>query len=525
MKKSNNSATLTVFLMILAMLVSKLLGMFRGVLLAAAYGTGETATAFSAASRIPLSFFDIIFASAILGCFIPVYNSFKDGNKNREQTEFTAIYLNFMLILTGAFALLGIVFARPLLNLIAPGLLPDTLERAVLLLRIMFPLIVFAAASYTFVGVLQSNDSYIAPAFISAISNILIIVYFLFFDASFGIVGLAVTYSVAWFIQLLTLLIPVIKKGYRHKLILDFKNESFIVALKLTPPIIMGSWLSPVCMLLSMRFATLIQTSGAIPSFEYAMNLFTVITGITTYGVCNYIFPKLSAQAGNGNDAFASTGRIGLMSALLMTVPIASIVMALAPEGISIIYLRGSFDASSAEKVTLILRTLVPGMIGFTLVEFLSRTFYAVKTPKYVVMSVVIGIAVNIAMLFVLINLFKMDIEALGISYSVAILASGISMLVFSSLKIKGFFSFSFIFNMVKIFASGAVSAFLMLLLGSLTDNSAYTRGLVLNVVYAALVACLGVVVYFALLLIFRENTVVSFLKSNFKLKRGDKVE
>ncbi len=513
MERKTKSATFTVLLMIVAMLISKVLGMFRGVLLAAAYGTTENATAFSAASRIPLSFFDIVFASAILGCFIPVYNSFSGENKKQDQNSFTAIYLNFLLLLTGAVALLGVIFAEQLLELVAPGLLPETRTLAVLLLRIMFPLIVFAAASYTFVGVLQSNGEYIVPAFISAVSNILIIAYFLFFNKIFGIKGLAIAQTAAWMVQLLTLVVPVIKSGYRHKLLLDFKNKGFVTAIKLTPPIIMGSWLSPVCMLLSMRFATYTATQGAIPSFEYAINLFTVITGITTYGVCNYIFPKLSSQANDSLDGFAETGRLGLVSALLMTVPIAATVITLAPEGVSVIYLRGSFDVRAAENVTLILRALVPGMIGFTLVEFLSRTFYAMKKPRYVVVSVVLGILANLVALWVLIDVFSFDIGALGIAYSVGILVSGISMLIFSVVCIKGFFDFVYLLNLIKILISGVISATLMLVLKSALGLDPYTQGFFVNVLFAVLIAAFGIIVYFVLLFVFREKTILSLKK------------
>lgn len=513
MEKKSRSATVTVLLMIVAMLISKVLGMFRGVLLAAAYGTTENATAFSAASRIPLSFFDIVFASAILGCFIPVYNSFNEGNKEKDRNAFTAIYLNFILLLTGVFALLGIVFAESLIEIVAPGMLPETKELSVFLLRIMFPLIIFAASSYTFVGVLQSNDSYIAPAFISAVSNVIIILYFLFFDGSFGIKGLAVTYSLAWLAQLLTLVVPVIKTGFKYKLLLDFKNKGFVFALKLTPPIIMGSWLSPVCMLLSMRFATYTATQGAIPSFEYAMNLFTVITGITTYGVCNYIFPKLSSQANVSSENFAQTGRLGLVSALLMTVPISAAVLSLAPEGISIVYLRGSFDSTAAEKVVTILTSLVPGMLGFTLVEFLSRTFYAMKKPKFVVISVVIGIVTDLFMLWLLIGLLDMDILALGISYSAGILSAGLSMLVFAAVNIKGFFDSKFLFDLLKILVSGVASAGVMILVKALIGTDAYTCGFFMNVITAIITVLAGCAAYFVLLFILRENTV-SLLKS-----------
>ncbi len=513
MKRKTNSATLTVAFMIVAMVISKVLGMFRGVLLASAYGTSESATAFSAASRIPLSFFDMVFASAILGCFIPVYNSFTGDNKKKEQNSFTAIYLNFLLLVTGVLALFGIVLADQLISLVAPGLEAETHTLAVLLLRIMFPLIIFAAASYTLVGVLQSNDEYIAPAFISAISNLLVIVYFLFFNSYFGIKGLAVAYTLGWLVQLITLIAPTLKKGYRHRLLFDFKSEGFVTAMKLTPPIMMGSWLSPVCMLVSMRFATYTATQGAIPAFEYAINLFTVITGITTYGVCNYIFPKLSAQANTETDDFAKTGRIGLLSALLMTVPIASVVLALAPEGIAIVYLRGSFNTDSAEMVTSILKALVPGMLGFTLIEFLSRTFYAIKKPKYVVISAIIGIVTDLVMLLVLVKGLSLGITALGISYSLGVLSAGLSMLFFSAIHIKGFYDTKYVINLLKILLSGVASSSCMLLIKKLIYSDAYSKGFLFNVFYAIAIALVGVIIYVGVLLLLRETTIASITK------------
>lgn len=517
MRKKFKSPSFTVAVMIFAMLISKLLGMFRGVLLAASYDISEAATAFSAASRIPLSFFDIIFASAILGCFIPVYNSFNDKNSQAEKNVFTSVFLNFLLLITGVVALLGIVFAEQLINIVAPGLLPETEKLAVLLLRIMFPLIVFAAASYTFVGVLQSNDEYIVPAFISAVSNILIIVYFIFFDERFGIVGLAVAYTLAWFVQLLTLVLPIKKAKFKYKFLLDFKHHGFLQALKMTPSVIMGSWLAPVCLLISMRFATLIDVHGAVPSFEYAVNLFTVITGITTYGVCNYIFPKLSTLANGEREDFASTGRLGLTSALLMTVPIAAIVFSLAPQGVSIVYQRGSFDALAAQNVTVVLKALVPGMIGFTLVEFLSRTFYALKKPIFSVISVLFGIAVNFISVFITVSFFEGKLMHIGLSYSLGMLSAGILMLAFALIRIKGFFRVKHLLNVVRIFISGIASLALMLFLNKLLLIDNFNVSFVGNFFSAVLIAFIGIVVYFIVLLLLKEETLSSLKRTRKK--------
>ena len=103
MKQTNTSknAVLTVLSMIAAMILSKGLGMVRSMCMAAAYGTGWQANAFSAASRIPLSFFDLLFSAAILGCFIPVYNSFADREDKtaaeRDADTFACIFFNFIL--------------------------------------------------------------------------------------------------------------------------------------------------------------------------------------------------------------------------------------------------------------------------------------------------------------------------------------------------------------------------------------------------------------------------------------------
>ena len=513
MTNKKKRSALTVAFMILAMIISKLLGMFRGVLLASAYGITDEATAFSAASRIPLSFFDIVFASAILGCFIPVYNSFsKEDDKGKN--EFTSIYLNFMLLLTGAISLLGIVFAPQVLSVIAPDMTPEVKTLSVQLLRIMFPLIVFAAASYTLVGVLQSNGKFIAPAFISAVSNLLVIVYFLLFNKTFGIRGLAVSYTLGWIVQLLTLVFSLTQKEYSYKFSFNFKNKAFVKALKLTPLIIMGSWLAPVCMLTSMRAALTTGIDGAVPSFEYSINLFTVITGITTYGICNYIFPELSSLASDDDEkGFLTTCKSGLSASILMTVPISACVLALAPFAVCIIYKRGSFDVTAAEQVTLILRALVPGMIGFTLTEVLSRVFYARKTPKYPVISVIVGIVLNAFLSYFLCTILDFKLTALGLSYSAAIFGAGVLMLVFAAIKMKGFFDFKYFIDFLKITVSGVLASAAMFGVCAFFKTNPYTANIFQNILCAAVSAIVGIAVYFVLLVFLKEESITQIYK------------
>ena len=145
-RAKTKSATLTVALMMGATVVSKVLGLIRNTLLASHYGTSEAANAFSVALRVPLSFFDLLFSAAIVACFVPVFNGFRE-EEGREADEFASVYLNTMLLLSAVAAVLGILLAPELLTLIAPGLPATTHALAVRLIRVLFPMVILLSPS------------------------------------------------------------------------------------------------------------------------------------------------------------------------------------------------------------------------------------------------------------------------------------------------------------------------------------------------------------------------------------------
>lgn len=401
---AKKNAVLTVLSMIAAMVLSKGLGMIRSTCMAAAYGTGWQANAFSAASRIPLSFFDLLFSAAILGCFIPVYNSFADREDKaaaeRDADTFACIFLNFILLLTGLLAVIGMIFARPILSIIAPGLDAQTTDLAVSLLRILFPMILFTGAAYTLVGILQSKEQFFLPSMISAISNAGVILYFLFINDPLGdkgIFGLAVAYLIAWALQFFTLAVPLIRMHFPYRAILDLRNPALKKALKMTPPIMIGSWLAPIGMLTGTHFAAQLTVSGAITVFEYAININNILTGILTYGICNFTFPRLSRQNVTGDrEAFSSTARAGILSALAIVLPIMAAVLVLSCEGTALLYFRGAFTADDTAATAQTLACLALGMPAFCLTEILSRIMYAKMSTRTPMTASLAGAAVNV---------------------------------------------------------------------------------------------------------------------------------
>ena len=76
MEERQSSSVRAVSLVMVITLLGKVLGLLRDRLLTTSYGLGMESNAFLLASRIPRVFFDVIFASAIAACFIPVFTRY-----------------------------------------------------------------------------------------------------------------------------------------------------------------------------------------------------------------------------------------------------------------------------------------------------------------------------------------------------------------------------------------------------------------------------------------------------------------
>lgn len=497
----------TIGIMMGATVISKLLGMLRGVLQADAYGTLPEANAFTAASKLPLAFFDMLLAAAVMGCFIPVYNSFKEDKSDKfgEADRFACIFLNFIALICGILAVVGIIFADFFIGLIASGLSPEMHTLAVTLTRIMFPLVIFTGSAYTLVGLLQSKGSFIAPALISAISNGGVVAYLAFINphlGSKGIYGLAVAYMLSWLLQLLTLIVPLWRTGFKYKLLLDFKNPALIKAIKMAPPIMVGSWLSPVGILLGQYFASRITAlggiSGAAAIFDYANNVYVIIAGTLTYSICNYTFPKIAKLSAEGSESeFYATLRDGFVSVLYIVVPFCAAALVLAGEGVSILYRRGEFTAEDAYSTAETLRFILPAMPFFAISELLTRAFYSKNKPSLVMYAVIVGIGVNLISGLILTNNGGLlGISAVGIAAGLGQIATSLMLIFFSAKRLRGIFNSELIVQILIILTGGIALFFTAFGMSKLTGSTPYTASIIENIINAVIIFIPSAAVY-----------------------------
>ena len=245
--KENDHATRTISIVMVITLVGKILGLYRDHLMAVHYGTaGMEAKAFYVASRIPRVFFDVVFASAIAACFIPVFSEYLTKKGKQEAFRFGGNFLSVMTLLTALLTGLGVLFAEPLVTLFADGYDAQTAALAASLTRVMFPTVLFTGVAFSFVGILQAMDRFNIPALISTVSNLVIIGYFYFLDEDYGVYGLAAAYLAGWLLQAL-IQVPSLKQiGFRYHPNFSFRTDGMRRAFALMGPVMVSTWVQPI---------------------------------------------------------------------------------------------------------------------------------------------------------------------------------------------------------------------------------------------------------------------------------------
>lgn len=484
----------TVSGILVATAVSKVLGLARQMLFAARFGDSAEAVAFDTASTVPLTLFDLLFASAIVGCFIPVFAEARADSEARAR-RFASSFLCAVGSLAVLVSVLGIVLARPLVSLLSPALSAGTASLAVELLRLMMPTVVLSGLVFTFTGLLQSYSLFFLPAAVSSLSNLLLIVCLALLKTpdEAGVRTLAIVYTASWGVQVLVLLIPALRKKLVPDVSPSLRDPDLRRAFSRAPAVLIGSWLFPAGLWLSTRFASLVSEE-AITAYHYGYHIFLILGGVLIYAVCNFVFPRFSAlfAAGKREEMQCALDR-ALVAALLLTLPVAAGAFVLAEPIVSICYQRGAFSAELAAETAKVLSVLSLGIPFYAVSEVLTRALFAAGKARACAVSS--GIAVAGCLLAdAVLSGIERRLVFVPLAFLVSLVLSALSLGV-AAARTFGL-RVPLVRRSLVALSGGAISGFLMKILLPAARRIVTASGLVGNFFLFSLVFCVGFVVY-----------------------------
>ncbi len=153
--------------------------------------------------------------------------------------------------------------------------------------------------------------------------------------------------------------------------------------------------------------------------------------------------PTLSAQAELGQlDALRKTLSGIIRVILLLAIPSTIGLILIRYPLVRVLYERGAFTSHSTDLVSWALLWYSAGLVGHSLVEVLSRAFYALHDTKTPVSVGVIAMAINILLSFGLASLFErvgwLPLGGLALANSLATALESVALLIILRRRLQG---------------------------------------------------------------------------------------
>lgn len=452
---------------------AKFLGLLREIMIAGVYGQGYASDVLNISTQIPLLFFDMTLGVAILSTFVPVFNMYLERDGRERAIEFSN---NFMTIVSAAaalFSVVGMIFAVPIVRLMVPGWSAEKVAETASLLRILFPSIIFTAAAYTAVGVLQSFGEFNIPSIISVVSNLIMIAYLIIAGNRFGLKGVIISMAAAWAAQLL-IQIPALKKyGYGYRPRLNLRDEGIAEAARLAVPVLISSWVQPLCTVINTAFGSGMG-DGAVAGLNWANKIYIIMVGVFAYAVTNFIFPKLSRMsAGDDDGAFAETTRTSLGWIIMIIAYVSAMFVALNRPIIQVVFERGAFTSQDTDLTANALFCYSFGMVGYAVCEVLNKSFYAVHDGKTPMLASAAGVAFNFVAAYVFVGIMKLGPGGLALASASSSIFIAIILMIMINRRKRSVISRAFVGNTVKTLACAAICGVAARFIYSLADGFA----------------------------------------------------
>ena len=401
MSNATKTVTKAAGIMMAAILVSRLLGLVREMVIASKFGVGTEVDAYGIAFQLPDLLYFLLSSGALSAAFIPVFTEYLEKGEEKEAWKVFSIVGTFIFLVLTVFIVACEIFAPSLVPLFAPGEFiakqGDALSLAIKLTRIVLPAQLFFLVGGLVMATLYSRKHFLTPALGPIIYNIGIICGGIFLADRLGIAGLTWGVLVGAFIGNFVLQVVVARRfGAVYTPSLNLRHPGVVKVAKLALPVMLGLSLPYVDVIINRAFASMIN-EGAISALNYANRLMQMPLGVFAQASAVALFPTLAAHAARKQMTELRDGvNFGLRGVLFLTVPSSVLMAVLATPIVRMLFQHGAFVPSDAPYVAYALIFYSIGLAGWAGQLVVSRGFYALQESIVPVISGTIVTAIFI---------------------------------------------------------------------------------------------------------------------------------
>jgi len=416
--------------MMASVFLSRVIGLFREMVIAYAGGAEASVDAYQIAFVLPEILNHIVASGFLAVTFIPIFSRYLAEGREAEGWKV------FSIILTGFGSLLlllifiGEWFTPELVGMIAPGAEnPGLKADAIHMTRIILPAQFFFFTGGMLTAVQFAKEKFAVPALAPLIYNLGIIAGGILLYKKLGMSGFSWGVLGGSFIGNFVLQAWGAKRvGMKFSIIFDFKHPDLKKYVLLTLPLMLGLTMTFSTEFFLKFFGSFLP-EGSIAALNYSLRVMLLLVGFFGQAVGVASFPFMAQLAVENKLAEMNRLLNNTLRYLALVVPFSVLFMVLRHEVILILFQRGRFDAAATALTSDVLGFIMAGAFAFAAQTVVVRGFFAIQNTLFPAIYGTIAVILSLPLYYF--GMQKMGARGVALAVS---LAAIIQMLMLYSL-------------------------------------------------------------------------------------------
>jgi putative peptidoglycan lipid II flippase len=454
-------------------LLSRVTGLLRVIVLAAAIGKATLADTYNLANLTPNIVYELLVGGVLAATLVPVFVELFSRRAERSISAVFTVTLTALSIFTAATMLLSPLVARLfLINEHGPTRSAQ-LHVLTLLILCFVPQMVFYGFTTLASALLNARGRFVAAAFAPALNNIVVIGVLILFavqasgrhtvisDAAgirndLGLILILGIGTTAGIVAMALVLVPAVTRLSVHlQFVLAWRDPAIRQIVRLsgwTAGYVVTNQLAQLFVLVLAN-----NSAGNVSAYVYAFTFYVVPHGLLAVSIMTTMMPNLARRAQDGDmPGLRREFDLGLRYVVVLVLPASILFVVLAQPMLAVI-VRREFTAHDAMVTADTLQAFALSLVPFSIYLYAMRAFYALQDTRTPFFVNAFENALNILLALLLFS--PLGVQGLALAWTGAYTVAAVVALVVLRRRIGGVPDRAAIRSMARAGLAGALLA------------------------------------------------------------------
>lgn len=487
---------LKIFLVFLLIILGKVSGFFKDILITYYHGVSTVTDAFFLSSSISAFVYVSLFSSIPI-LIVPAYSQIRHTVSSCEINKKLSSYFSVFVFFSFMLCLLTFLCSSSLIDLFAKNVSGNVKSYAINYLSIMSVTFLFSTC-VSFCNSIQVVNGDVYPSYIVPLANNLFFCIGIYFFSVKENFWLVLVFGIISWASLFLYNIINVKRRFGIDCSLSFSeifDKNIYINLL---PAMLAFFVEYANSFIGTFYASRLG-SGAISVLNYALKINLILPSIVLVFITSSVFPKIARYSDCSDEESLANFIIKCNKFIvILGFPIVFYVLYYANEIITLLFRRGQFDQNDVISVSPILSVLIVSLPFAVSRDIFNRFFYSKNNTLLPLISMCCGLVSNVIICQLTYNKFAL----FGISFS--FVASIVVNFLLVYFLVARRLRYNIVIPIVKyFFISFSCCVFLIVLLNNLSDF--------INIYWIA-VFFPYVILYLLILYLFKINEIVELV-------------